>query len=264
MAKATFTDHNSQICFTLLAFWRWILGGRPNLGNGFAHLLIVRGVWWRPRRPLPPPSPLESGSSGGFRCCLQSRSVSWGSSPSSSSESPLESPPSPPSSSGSPPGWSGRPGGWCWRPREPGGPGSSGGLPPLDSWTWNSSWTCWCSRLGLQCRIWSFRAHLSSYCTHTRYSLNCCWWSFGSQSSPHWYNHCAIALVLTLEVQVACWCSKWKSWRMECWDCLCMSHRCHCSQCLLLHRSCIRLGRSPCKHWCTLLRSAFSVLKSLV
>ena len=43
MARATFTDHNSQICFTLLAFCRCILGGRSNLGNGFAHLLIVRG-----------------------------------------------------------------------------------------------------------------------------------------------------------------------------------------------------------------------------
>ena len=41
MANATFTDHNSQICFTLLAFWRCTLGGNSNLGNGLAHLLIV-------------------------------------------------------------------------------------------------------------------------------------------------------------------------------------------------------------------------------
>ena len=36
----------------------------------------MSGVWCRPRRrrrPLPPLSPLESGSSGGVRCCFQSR-----------------------------------------------------------------------------------------------------------------------------------------------------------------------------------------------
>ena len=55
---------------------------------------------------------------------------------------------------------------------------------------------------------------------------------------------------------------RWKSWRMKCWDGLCMSHRCHCSQCLLLHRGCIGLGRRPWKHWCSLLRSAFSIPKS--
>ena len=51
MANAPFTDHSSQICFTLLAFWRCTLGESSNLGGGLTHLLIVRGVWCRDLRP---------------------------------------------------------------------------------------------------------------------------------------------------------------------------------------------------------------------
>ena len=36
MANATFTDHNSQICFTLLAFWRCSLGGSSE-ESGVVH-----------------------------------------------------------------------------------------------------------------------------------------------------------------------------------------------------------------------------------
>ena len=51
---------------------------------------------------------------------------------------------------------------------------------------------------------------------------------------------------------------------MKSWYSFCMSNSCHHIQCLLLYRGCIRLGRGPCKHWCTLLCSTFCILKSLV
>ena len=51
---------------------------------------------------------------------------------------------------------------------------------------------------------------------------------------------------------------------MESWYCLCMGYSSHYIQCLLLYRSCARLGRSPYKHWCAVLCSAFGILESLV